>query len=184
MAFAHVVTVVVAVSLVSVGVVVSVRMVVGLYVIVGVVCTLVCWMVILVVRVIVIKSIIVLVVVVSGIGVSVIRVVLVVEITVVVVLTTLTTPPLIAYTVSALVQAGMLHALNAVVCTWVGATIAALIAAVVSVLGAGSNVVVAFEARPVVVALAFAVGVFGGVSDTVFTVTGSRASTAVAHLIA
>lgn len=138
---------------------------------------------IFVVIVIVFKSIIVLGPVVSFIWISVVRVVLVgvsVKVAIVVVLTTLTTPPFIAYAISSVVERSVVDALNAVVCTSSSATVAALITAIVSGLGTRSNVIHASWSGPEVVAFALAIGVLGSVSDTMLTVRCSCTSAAVA----
>lgn len=143
-------------------------------------------MIVFVVIVIVFKSIIVLCPVVSFIGISVIGVVRVgvsIKVGVVIVLTAFSAPPFITYTVSSLVETGVFNALNAVVCTCSSASIAAFITSVVTGLGSRSNVIHASGSAPEVVALAFAISILAGVSDTMFAVILGCTCAAVAQLV-
>lgn len=183
MAFSDEAAVVGAVSRIAIIVRVSVIGVVCWHVIIGVLDSVVGWIVWLIVNVIVIKSVIVLVVVVSDFRVSIIGGILVVEITVVVVLTALSTPVFIAYTVSALVETSVLDALNTVVGTRALATIAALVTAVFSILCTIANVVHTLVSGEVWITFTLAIRVLRSVGDTMFTVTSSCACAAIAEIV-
>lgn len=183
MAFSDEAAVVGAVSRIAIIVRVSVIGIVCWHVIIGVLDSVVGWIVWLIVDVIVIKSVIVLVVVVSDLRVSIIGSILVVEITVVVVLTALATPVFIAYTVSALVETSVLDALNTVVGTRALATIAALVTAVFSILCTIANVVHTLVSGEVWVTFTLAIRVLRSVGDTMFTVTSSCACAAIAEIV-
>ena len=107
-----------------------------------------------------------------------------VKVTIVVVLTAFSAPPFITYTVSPVVEMGVVNAFNAVVCTATSATVAAFITSVVSGLGTRSDVIHASWSRPEVVAFALAVRVLRGVGDTVFAVKLSCAGATVTQLMA